>query len=70
MGDKSEALAYALLAKECEIKFEPSYGAFNLGFKALPDYYRQWLLSVDAGGTSSSFGELSSVQLSNETSLN
>jgi tetratricopeptide (TPR) repeat protein len=48
MGDKSGALEYARQAKKIESPEvdKPGYGAFVLGFKALPDEYRQWLRSV------------------------
>lgn len=52
MEDKRGALEYALRAKkflEChhELSTTSGYGAFTLGFKALPNDYRQWLWNVD-----------------------
>ena len=53
MKDKSGALEYACRAKRLDAPWlargldRPGMCAFVLGFKALPDAYRQWLLNVD-----------------------
>ncbi|KAG0504744.1 hypothetical protein M758_N021900 [Ceratodon purpureus] len=70
MEDKEGALEYACRAKKLESVeiHEPGYGAFCLGFSALPDEYRQWLLNVDevTGATLSSLWSLPTVQLPKE----
>ena len=53
MKDESGALEYACRAKRLDAPWlargldRPGMCAFVLGFKALPDAYRQWLLNVD-----------------------
>lgn len=70
MEDKSGALEYARRAKKVESPETnmPGYGAFSLGFKALPDQYRQWLLNVVdiTGASSSSIWDVLTVQLPKE----
>lgn len=71
MEDKSGALDYARRAKKVQGDADldrPGRGAFCLGFKALPDEYRHWLLNVDEGSWASSssvWGSIS-VQLPKE----